>query len=145
VYVNDAFGSWQPHASTFDVTKYLPSFAGFLLQKELSNLKHVLEPERPFVAVVAGAKYDTKIGPLNQLYKKVDKLILGGVIYNTYLCAKYDIRVEGIGDGDIEAAKDLVKQDKKGKKVIELPKISRREISTPISWMWLPSLLTPPV
>jgi phosphoglycerate kinase len=121
VFVNDAFGSWQPHVSTFDITKHLPSFAGFLLQRELINLKQVLEPERPFVAIVAGAKYDTKIGPLNEIYKKVDHLILGGLIYNTFLCAKYDIRVEGVSESDIKAAKDLVKQDEKAKKIIELP------------------------
>ena len=121
VFVNDAFGSWQPHVSTFDITKHLPSFAGFLLQRELINLKQVLEPERPFVAIVAGAKYDTKIGPLNEIYKKVDHLILGGLIYNTFLCAKYDIRVEGVSESDIKAAKDLAKQDEKAKKIIELP------------------------
>ncbi|MBW2091988.1 MAG: phosphoglycerate kinase [Deltaproteobacteria bacterium] len=121
VFVNDAFGSWQPHASTFEVTKYLPSFAGFLLQRELSNLKNVLEPERPFVAVVAGAKYDTKIGPLKKIYQKVDHLILGGVIYNTFLCAKYDINVAGVSEEDIKAAKDLINQDQKAKKVVELP------------------------
>lgn len=121
VFVNDAFGSWQAHVSTVDVTKHLPSFAGFLLQKELSNLKHVLEPERPFVAIVAGAKYDTKIGPLYQIYKKVDHLILGGIIYNTFLCAKHDIHVRGVSETDIQAAKDLVKLDKEAKKVIELP------------------------
>ena len=121
VFINDAFGSWQAHVSTFDITKHLPSFAGFLLQRELSNLKHVLEPERPFVAVVAGVKYDTKIGPLKEIYKKVDHLILGGIIYNTFLCAKHDIRVRGISEADIKAAEDLVNQDKKAKKVIELP------------------------
>jgi len=121
VFVNDAFGSWQAHVSTFDITSHLPSFAGFLLQKELINLKHVLEPQRPFVAVVAGAKYDTKIGPLRQIYKKVDHLILGGIIYNTFLCAKYNIRVNGVSDSDIKAAKDLVKQDNTAKKVVELP------------------------
>jgi phosphoglycerate kinase len=121
VYVNDAFGSWQPHASTFDVTRHLPSFAGYLMQKELTNLRHVLEPERPFVAVVAGAKYDTKIGPLNEIYKKVDHLILGGVIYNTFLCAKYGIKVAGVSDSDIEAAKVLVHQDAQARKVVELP------------------------
>jgi phosphoglycerate kinase len=121
VFVNDAFGSWQAHVSTFDITRHLPSFAGFLLQKELRNLKHVLEPERPFVAVVAGAKYDTKIGPLKEIYKKVDHLVLGGIIYNTFLCAKYDVRVGGVSESDINAAKDLVKQDKKANKVIELP------------------------
>jgi len=121
IFVNDAFGSWQAHVSTFDITRHLPSFAGFLLQRELSNLKHVLEPERPFVAVVAGAKYDTKIGPLKEIYKKVDHLILGGIIYNTFLCAKHGIRVSGVSEADIKAAEDLVKQDMKAGKVIELP------------------------
>ena len=121
VFVNDAFGSWQAHVSTVDIASHLPSFAGFLLQKELINLKRVLEPERPFVAVVAGAKYDTKIGPLYQIYKKVDRLILGGVIYNTFLCAKHDVHIRGVGDIDIQAAKDLVKLDEKVKKVVELP------------------------
>jgi len=121
VFVNDAFGSWQPNASTYDVAKYLPSYAGFLMQKELIYLKHVLEPERPFVAVVAGAKYDTKIGPLNEIYKKVDHLLLGGVIYNTFLCAKYDVRVAGVDEDDIKAAKELVRQDRHNKKIVELP------------------------
>jgi phosphoglycerate kinase len=121
VFVNDAFGSWQAHVSTFDITNHLPSFAGFLLQRELINLEHVLEPKRPFVAVVAGAKYDTKIGPLKQIYKKVDHLILGGIIYNTFLCAKYDVRVSGVSESDIKAAKELVTMDKEAKKVIELP------------------------
>ncbi len=121
VFVNDAFGSWQPHASTCDITRYLPGFAGFLMQKEIAHLKRVLEPKRPFVAVVAGAKYDTKIGPLNQIYKKVDHLLLGGIIYNTFLCAKYNIRIAGISDSDINAAKVLVKQDEQAKKIVELP------------------------
>jgi phosphoglycerate kinase len=121
VFVNDAFGSWQPNASTYDVARYLPSYAGFLMQKELIFLEQVLEPVRPFVAVVAGAKYDTKIGPLNEIYKKVDHLLLGGVIYNTFLCAKYDVRVAGVGEDDIRAAKELVRQDRQNKKIVELP------------------------
>ncbi|MBI9074887.1 MAG: phosphoglycerate kinase [Desulfatibacillum sp.] len=121
VFVNDAFGSWQPEASTYDVAQHLPSYAGFLMQKELINLKHVLEPQEPFVAVVAGAKYDTKIGPLNEIYKKVDHLILGGVIYNAFLCAKYGIKVQGVSDVDVQAARDLVEQDKNAGKIVELP------------------------
>ena len=121
VFVNDAFGSWQPHASTCDVTRYLPSFAGFLMQREIAHLRRVLEPERPFVAVVAGAKYDTKIRPLNEIYKKVDHLLLGGIIYNTFLCAKYDIRVAGVSESDINAAKNLVRQDEKAGKIVDLP------------------------
>ncbi len=123
VFVNDAFGSWQPHASTFDITKHLPSYAGYLMQRELSNLTRVLEPTRPFVAVVAGAKYDTKIGPLSEIYKKVDHLVLGGVIYNTFLCARYGVRIKGVSDSDIEAAGALVEQDRTAKKIVELPLI----------------------
>lgn len=121
VFVNDAFGSWQPHASTYDITKYLPSFAGYLLQKEIQNLTQVLNPERPFISVVAGAKYNTKIGPLNEIYRKVDTLILGGIIYNTYLAAKYGVSINGIEQEDVEAAKNLVKMDRKHHKILELP------------------------
>lgn len=121
IYINDAFGSWQPHASTYDITRYIPSYAGFLMQQEIENLNRVIEPERPFLAVVAGAKYDTKIGPLYAIYDKVDNLILGGVIYNTYLCAKYGIFIKGVSVADIEAARELVSIDKKKQKIIELP------------------------
>ncbi len=123
IYVNDAFGSWQPHVSTYDVTKHMPSYAGFLMQKEIENLSCVIEPERPFLAVIAGAKYDTKIGPLYAIYQKADNLILGGVIYNTYLCAKYGISIKGVSDSDIDAAKELVNMDKEKQKIVELPYI----------------------
>ena len=123
VFVNDAFGSWQPHTSTYDITKYLPSYAGFLMQKEILNLSSVINPQRPFLAVVAGAKYDTKIKPLYAIYDKVDHLILGGMIYNTFLCAKYGITIEGIQEKDIIAARDLVEKDRANKKIIELPYI----------------------
>ena len=128
IYVNDAFGSWQPHASTLDITYHLPSYAGWLMQAELNNLEQVLKPERPFVGVVAGAKYDTKIGPLNAMYEQVDYLILGGVIYNTYLCAKYGVKIKGVSDTDIEAAGELVKKDKEQGKILELPLIVESDL-----------------
>jgi len=121
VFVNDAFGSWQPHASTYHITKHLPSYAGLLMQDELAHSRQILAPERPFVAVVAGSKYDTKIGPLKEIYKKVDSLILGGVIYNAYLCAKYGVKIKGVDEADVELAKALVEQDKVEKKLVELP------------------------
>lgn len=121
IFINDAFGSWQPHASTYDITKYLPSYAGFLMQREIINLNSVINPQRPFLAVIAGAKYDTKIKPLYAIYEKVDYLILGGVIYNTFLCAKYGISVEGIPEKDIILAKDLVEKDMVNRKIVELP------------------------
>jgi phosphoglycerate kinase len=123
IYVNDAFGSWQPHASTYDITRHLPSYAGFLMQQEIINLGRVLTPEQPFLAVVAGSKYDTKIGPLYAIYDKVDHLIIGGVIYNTYLCAKYNVRIRGVLEEDIALARELVEKDKTQKKIVELPHI----------------------
>lgn len=119
IFVNDAFGSWQNHVSTCGVAKYLPGFAGLLMQKELSNLKRILEPVRPLVAVIAGSKLDTKIGTLKEIYKNVDHLILGGVIYNAFLCAKYNIKVMGVGETDINAARELVMEDKESKKIIK--------------------------
>ena len=121
LYVNDAFGSYRAHASTYDVAGRLPSFAGPLLQKEIINLDKVLDPERPFVAVVAGAKYDTKIGPLKALYHKADHLILGGLMYNTFLSAKYGVRMEGVSEEDRELARELVEMDRKENKIVEMP------------------------
>jgi phosphoglycerate kinase len=128
IYVNDAFGSWQPHASTYNITRCLPSYAGFLMQQEILNLDRVLQPERPFLAVVAGSKYDTKIRPLYAIYEKVDHLILGGVIYNTYLCAKYQVKIKGVLDEDIELAKELVERDRTSKKIVELPHLVESDI-----------------
>ena len=113
VFVNDAFGSWQPHASTYNITKFLPSYAGLLMQKEIENLKRVLETERPFLVVVAGSKFDTKIGSLTTLLKSADHLIIGGVIYNAYLCAKYGFRIKGISKEDIRAASEFVELTEK--------------------------------
>ncbi|PKL51492.1 MAG: phosphoglycerate kinase [Nitrospira bacterium HGW-Nitrospira-1] len=123
IYINDAFGSWQAHVSTYDITRHLPSFAGFLMQQEIMNLSRALNPERPFLAVVAGAKYDTKIRPLYAIYEKVDRLILGGVIYNAFLCAKYDVRIKGVSDNDVKLAKELVAKDRLDNKIVELPYI----------------------
>lgn len=128
IFINDAFGSWQPHVTTYDVTRLLPSFAGFLMQEEIVNLDYVLNPARPFTAVVAGSKYDTKIGPLYAIYRKADRLILGGVIYNTFLCAKYGITIAGVTAADIEAARELVEMDREQKKIVELPYVVESDI-----------------
>lgn len=122
IFVNDAFGSWQPHASTVGITRYLPSYAGFLLQKEIYNLNRIYAPQRPFLAVVAGAKFDTKIDSLYALLKEADYLVLGGVIYNAYLSAKYGYVINGIDEEDKKHAEEFVKYSKKySKKIIELP------------------------
>ena len=121
LYVNDAFGSYRAHASTYDVAKHLPAFAGILLEKELKNLSRVLDPERPLVAVIAGAKYDTKIGPLNALYGKVDHMLLGGLMYNTFLSAKYGVKIAGVSEEDTALAMELVELDRKENKILEMP------------------------
>ena len=121
IFVNDAFGSWSVAVSTYDVATRLPSYAGSLLQKEIANLYRVLEPERPFVGVVAGAKYDTKIGPLKALYNKVDHLILGGLMYNTFLSAKYGVAINGVSEEDKALARELVDLDRDGGKILEMP------------------------
>lgn len=123
VFVNDAFGSWQPHVSTYDITKFIPSYAGFLMQQEIENLNNVMNPDRPFLSVIAGSKYDTKIGPLYAIYEKSDHLILGGVLYNAYLCAKYGISIKGIPEEDVKAAQELVRIDREKQKIVELPHI----------------------
>lgn len=122
VFVNDAFGSWQPHASTVGPTQHLPSYGGLLMQKEISNLKRVISPKNPFLAVVAGSKFDTKIGPLSALLKNADHVIIGGVIYNAYLCAKYGISIKGINEEDIRSARKFVELTEEfPEKLIELP------------------------
>lgn len=128
IFVNDAFGSWQPHVSTYDVTKFVPSHAGFLMQQEIDNLNNVTNPEKPFLAVIAGSKYDTKIGPLTAIYDRADYLILGGVLYNAYLCAKYNISITGIAEEDIEAARGLVNKDKEHGKILEMPHVVESDI-----------------
>ncbi len=129
VYVNDAFGSWQPHVSTYDITKFIPSYAGFLMQQEISSLNNVINPERPFLAVIAGSKFDTKIGPLYAIYEKTDNLILGGVLYNAYLCARYGISIKGIREKDIQAARQLVSMDKDKQKILELPYVVESDLA----------------
>ncbi|MEA1873404.1 MAG: phosphoglycerate kinase [Bacteroidota bacterium] len=109
VFVNDAFGSWQPHTSTVKVNDYLPSYAGYLMQKEIANLERIYQAKNPFVAVVAGSKMDTKIDSLYALLKIADNLVLGGVIYNAYLCAKYGISIKGVDDTNLKLAEEFVK------------------------------------
>ncbi|MFO7263618.1 MAG: phosphoglycerate kinase [Bacillaceae bacterium G1] len=90
LYVNDAFGTaHRAHASTVGVASYLPAVAGFLMQKELDVLGGALnDPERPFTAIIGGAKIKDKIGVIENLLDKVDQLLLGGGLANTFLRAK---------------------------------------------------------
>lgn len=90
IYVNDAFGAaHRAHASTEGVAHYLPAVAGFLMQKEIEIMgKALADPERPFVAILGGAKVSDKIGVIRNLLSKVDTLLLGGGMANTFLKAR---------------------------------------------------------
>ena len=130
VFVNDAFGSWQAHSSTVKICNYLPSYAGYLLQKEITNLERIYHPESPFLAVVAGSKFDTKIDSLYALLQKADYLVLGGVIYNAYLSAKYNFTIKGIDEEDMLHAREFVAFSQQySDKIIELPYIIESDIS----------------
>jgi phosphoglycerate kinase len=123
-YINDAFGAaHRAHASTVGITNFLPSAAGFLMKKEIEYLKGVVEnPVRPFVAILGGSKVSGKIGVLQHLADKVDKVIVGGGMAYTFIKAMdYEI-----GDSLLEAemlgfAKETIEQLKKNKVKFYLP------------------------
>lgn len=89
VYINDAFGvSHRAHASVDAITKFLPSYAGYLLEAEVTTLSLLLrDPVKPFVLVMGGAKVKDKTGLIENLAERVDKLLIGGAIGNTFLAA----------------------------------------------------------
>ncbi|MBI4866919.1 MAG: phosphoglycerate kinase [Candidatus Wallbacteria bacterium] len=90
IYINDAFGAaHRAHASTAAVAKHAPSAAGFLLEKEIDYLSRVTEsPERPFVAILGGAKVSDKIGVISNLGKLADKVLIGGAMAFTFYRAR---------------------------------------------------------
>jgi phosphoglycerate kinase len=89
IYVNDAFGSaHRAHASTEGVARHLPAYSGLLMEREISIMGKALEdPERPFVAILGGAKVSDKMGVIGNLLNKVDVLVIGGGMANTFLKA----------------------------------------------------------
>ncbi len=122
IYVNDAFGTaHRAHASTAGVADYLPSVCGYLIQKEIDIMGKALEnPQRPFVAILGGAKVSDKIGVINNLIEKVDSLIIGGGMAYTFFKAKgYNIGTSLCEDDKVELAKELLaKAEAKGVKLL---------------------------
>ena len=113
VYVNDAFGTaHRAHASTTGVTEYLPSVAGLLMERELQMLGDALaNPTRPFVAVLGGAKVSDKIGVVRNLLSKVDLLLVGGGMANTFLKAQgHQVGESLVEDDSLALAKDILAQ-----------------------------------
>ncbi len=123
VYVNDAFGTaHRPHASTETMAKFLPAVAGFLMEKELEYLedKIVKSPEKPFIAVVGGAKVSSKIAVLESLLEKVNAIIIGGGMAYTFLKANgKPVGKSLVEDDMLDTAKFIIqKASAKGVKLL---------------------------
>ncbi|WP_100332288.1 phosphoglycerate kinase [Bacillus xiapuensis] len=113
VYVNDAFGAaHRAHASTAGIAEHLPAVAGFLMEKELDVLGRALsQPERPFTAIIGGAKVKDKIGVIDHLLDKVDHLIIGGGLAYTFIKAQgHEIGKSLLEEDKIDLAKQFMKK-----------------------------------
>lgn len=143
LYVNDAFScSHRAHASVVAITQFLPSYAGRGMQAELDALTRVLQnPKRPLMAIVAGSKVSTKLDLLQNLVQKVDRLVVGGGMANTFLKAQgYAIGASLCEDDMLDTARTILEKAQKSHCNIILPKdvavttdiqahVPRREVS----------------
>ena len=122
IFVNDAFGTaHRAHSSTAGVADHLPAVSGYLVQKEVSIMgKALANPERPFVAILGGAKVSDKLNVINNLLEKVDTLIIGGGMAYTFLAAKgYSVGNSLLDESKIDYCKEMMaKAEAKGVKLL---------------------------
>ncbi|MEN3184607.1 MAG: phosphoglycerate kinase [Atribacterota bacterium] len=124
IYVNDAFGAaHRAHASTAGVAKFLPAYAGFLMEKELEALGDKLNsPARPFLAILGGAKVSSKIGVLRKLLEKVDVLLIGGGMSYTFIKAMgYEVGTSLLEESMLEEARQILESAREKGVRLELP------------------------
>ena len=124
IFVQEAFGTaHRAHASTAGVAEYLPAVSGFLIEKEVKFLGDaVVDPKRPFVAIMGGAKVADKIKVIENLLEKVDTLIIGGGMSYTFFKAKgYEIGSSILDENGIELAKEIMDKANKLNKALLLP------------------------
>lgn len=124
IYVNDAFGSaHRAHSSVYGVTDYIPSYAGFLLEKEVSELTKLLEsPSKPFILLQGGAKVSSKIGVIDKLLSKLDSICIGGGMAFTFLKAiGYDVGKSFFEEDQIKIASEIMNKGLSLNKKIILP------------------------
>lgn len=113
IYVNDAFGTaHRAHSSTAGVAKYLPAYAGFLMKEEIEYLKTVInDPERPFLAILGGAKVSDKLAVIYSLLDKVDEILIGGgMVFTLFKAMGYNIGKSLVEEDRIEDAKNIIKK-----------------------------------
>jgi 3-phosphoglycerate kinase len=144
IYVNDAFGTaHRAHASTVGIAQILPAYAGLLMERELEMLSKVLEaPERPFAAILGGAKVSDKIGVIDNLLKKVDVLVLGGGMANTFLLAQGKSVGKSLAEHDrVEDARQVLAAAEKRKVRVVLPVdvIVAKEVTRGTEYKTLPA------
>ena len=144
VFVNDAFGTaHRAHASTVGIAKLLPAYAGLLMEREITALSKLLEdPEHPFVAIVGGAKVSGKLKVLDNLLSKVDRLILGGGMANTFLLAQGRSIGKSLAEHDMvdEARRVMADAEKKGVQVIlPVDVIVAKEVTRGTEYKTLPA------
>ena len=132
VFVNDAFGTaHRAHCSTVGVTEYLDTaVCGYLIQKELKFLGNAVEtPERPFVAILGGAKVSDKIAVINNLLDKVNTIIIGGGMAYTFLKAQgYEIGTSLVEEDKVELAKELLAKSN-GKLILPIDAVVAKEFN----------------
>jgi len=144
IYVNDAFGTaHRAHASTAGIADYLPAVCGFLIKKEIEIMgKALSNPERPFVAILGGAKVSDKISVIENLLDKVDTLIIGGGMAYTFLKAKgYKIGNSICEDDKLDLARKLMKkaEDKGVNLLLPIGSIVAKEFKNDSERMYVPS------
>jgi phosphoglycerate kinase len=122
IFVNDAFGTaHRAHASTVGIAKLLPAYAGLLMEREITMLSNLLEaPQRPFAAILGGAKVSGKLNVLDNFLTKVDILVLGGGMANTFLLAQGKTVGKSLAEHDMvdQARRVLADAEAKGVKVV---------------------------
>ena len=137
LFVNDAFGSaHRAHSSTAGVADYLPAVCGYLIAKEVGIMgKALADPERPFVAILGGAKVSDKLNVINNLLEKVDTLIIGGGMAYTFLAAKgYNVGTSLLDAEKLDYCRDMMKKaEEKGVKLLlPVDTVIAKEFPNPI-------------
>ncbi len=144
IYVNDAFGTaHRAHASTVGIAKILPAYAGLLMEREIAMLSKLMEaPERPFAAILGGAKVSDKIKVIDNLLTKVDMLVLGGGMANTFLLAQGKAIGKSLAEPDRvdDARRILATAEKNGVRVVlPVDVIVAKEVTRGTEYKTLPA------